>query len=175
LAAIRNAGGILTAVEVTYLHPNGRRARDLHLSRKTVGLTPGGCAVRLDPVAEAMLVGEGVFTTRSAGERFGLPGWALMSTRNLRVWSPPVEVRSVLIAADRGRDGEASAERLRARLASDGVAASVALPPPSFSDWNDWAQHGRDAGRSERGVRGQAGAPRGRMTLARALEPDSDD
>ena len=37
----------------------------------------------------AMLVGEGVFTTLSASEWFGLPAWALMSTRNLRAWSPP--------------------------------------------------------------------------------------
>ena len=53
-----------------------------------------------------MLVGEGVFTTLSATERFGLPGWALLSTRNLRAWSPPEGVRSILIAADRGKDGE---------------------------------------------------------------------
>ncbi len=124
---------------MTYLAPNGRRAEDLRLSRKTVGPAPGGCAVRLDPVADEMLVGEGVFTTLSASEWFGLPAWALMSTRNLRVWSPPSGVRSVLIAADRGKDGEASAEVLRARLAGDGVAVTIALPPAPFGDWNDWA------------------------------------
>jgi putative DNA primase/helicase len=123
---------------VTYLAANGRRAEDLRLPRKTVGPAPGGCAVRLDEVADEMLVGEGVFTTLSASEWFGLPGWALMSTRNLRVWSPPPGVRSVLIAADRGKDGEASAEVLRARLAGDGIAVTVALPPAPFGDWNEW-------------------------------------
>jgi hypothetical protein len=86
-----------------------------------------------------MLVGEGVFTTLSASERFGLPGWALMSTRNLRVWAPPEGVRSVLIAADRGKDGEASADRLQQRLCEAGVAASVALPPEPWGDWNEWS------------------------------------
>ena len=43
-----------------------------------------------------------------------------MSTRNLRVWTPPAGVRSVLIAADRGKDGEASADRLKQRLSRGG-------------------------------------------------------
>ena len=140
LAGVTDAEGRLTAVEVTYLAPNARRADDLHLSRKTVGFAPGGCAVRLDPAAEAMLVAEGVMTTLSATEWFGLPGWALTSTRNLRVWTPPAGVRSLLIAADRGKDGEASAERLEARMRDIGVAASIALPPQPWGDWNDWSE-----------------------------------
>ena len=156
LAAIRDAEGRFTAVEVTYLLPNGRRAEDLRLSRKTVGLAPGGCAVRLDSVAEAMLVAEGVFTTLSASARFGLPGWALMSTRNLRAWSAPAGVRSVLIAADRGADGEASAAILRARLGAEGVAGTIALPPTPFGDWNEWAL-AAGAGGSARAGRGEEG------------------
>ena len=146
LAGIQTPDGRLCGVEVTYLAPNGRRAADLRLARKTVGVAPGGCAVRLDPASGEMLVGEGVFTTLSATERFGLPGWALMSTRNLRAWSPPDGVRSVLIAGDRGADGEASAERLKDRLASAGIAASVALPPPPWGDWNDWAASQANSG-----------------------------
>jgi putative DNA primase/helicase len=139
LAGIQAADGRYTAVEVTYLAPNGRRADDLRLSRKTVGPFPGGCAVRLDPAAPEMLVAEGVFSTLSATERFALPGWALMSTRNLRVWTPPEGVRSVLIAGDRGKDGEASANRLKERLIEAGVAAAVALPPEPWGDWNEWS------------------------------------
>jgi len=155
VAGIQAADGTYTAVEVTYLAPNGRRAKDLRLSRKTVGVAPGGCAVRLEPAAEDMLVGEGVFTTRSASEWFGLPGWALMSTRNLRAWSPPAGVRSLLIAADRGRDGEASAERLRRCAVAAGVAATVALPPAPYGDWNEWSVA---QGRPERELPGVAAA-----------------
>ena len=145
IAAIRTAAGDIAGVEVTYLAPNGHRATDLRLSRKTVGLSPGGCAVRLDPPAAEMLVAEGVFTTLSASEWFGLPGWALLSTRNLRAWTAPEEARSVLIAADRGLDGETSAEALRARLVRQGLAATIALPPHPFGDWNDWSAAGRAA------------------------------
>lgn len=158
LAAIQEASGDFTAVEVTYLAADGQRASDLRLPRKTVGPAPGGCAVRLDPAAEAMLVGEGVFTTLSATERFGLPGWALLSTRNLRAWAPPEGVRSVLIAADRGKDGEASAARLQGRLSAGGVEASIALPPAPFGDWNEWSDHQRRLGRRQR--RGEEGTGR---------------
>jgi hypothetical protein len=139
VAAIRDAAGRLTAVEITYLAANGERARDLRLPRKTVGPPLAGSAVRLDPIAPELLVGEGVFTTLSASEWFGLPGWALLSTRNLRRWSAPEGVRSVLIAADRGKDGEASAAVLRDRLLAVEVAATIALPPRAFGDWNEWS------------------------------------
>ena len=150
LAGVQDADGRYVAVEITYLDPNARRAVDLRLSRKTVGAAPSGTAVRLDPLAPDMLVAEGVFTTLSASEWFGLPGWALMSTRNLRAWTAPPEVRSVLIAADRGRDGELSAETLRRRLTEAGVMATVALPPPPWGDWNEW---------SVRATRGSGGRP----------------
>jgi hypothetical protein len=55
LAGSLDAAGVLVAVEVTYLAPNAKRAVDLHLPRKTVGVPPAtGCAVRLDPAAEEL-------------------------------------------------------------------------------------------------------------------------
>jgi putative DNA primase/helicase len=139
LVAVTGAGGAFTAVEVTYLTPGGGRALDLRLSRKTVGLVPPASAVRIDAAAPEMLVAEGFFSTLSASECFSLPAWALMSTRNLRGWSAPEGVRSVLIAADRGKDGEASAAVLRLRLLRQGVQAQVALPPEPYGDWNEAA------------------------------------
>lgn len=157
VAAIVGPLGDLQAVELTYLAANGQRASGLRLPRKTVGLVPPGSAVHLDPPGPVLLVGEGVFTTLSASELFGLPGWALTSTRNLRAWSPPDGVRCVLIAADRGRDGERSAEILRRRLARAGLAAAVRLPPLPHGDWNDAAQAGR-GGRRESLEAGRGGA-----------------
>jgi putative DNA primase/helicase len=52
LAGIQAPGGTITAVEITYLAPSGRRAIDLRLPRKTVGVAPRGRAVRLDAAAE---------------------------------------------------------------------------------------------------------------------------
>jgi putative DNA primase/helicase len=139
LAGILDPAGVLVAVEVTYLAPNAKRAVDLHLNRKTVGAPPAtGCAVRLDPAAEHMLVGEGVFQTAAAAKHFSLPCWALQSTRNMRGWTPPEGVRRVLIAGDRGKDGERSAEILRARIAGLGLEAEIALPPLPYPQWDQW-------------------------------------
>ena len=142
LVAVSDADGAFTAVEVTYLTAGGQRAIDLRLPRKTVGPVPPGTAARIDPAAPEMLVAEGFFTTLSASECFSLPGWALMSTRNLRSWSPPASVRSVLIAGDRGKDGEASAEILRSRLLRLGVQAQICLAPEPYGDWNEAAGSG---------------------------------
>ena len=122
------------------------------MARKAVGVLPPGCAVRFSAAAPDLLVAEGVFTTLSAMRRFQLPGWALLSTGNLRRWTPPEGVRRVLIAGDRGPDGERSAEALRLALCAAGVDATVRLPPPGFGDWNDLDQ-------SEGGRKGGRGRP----------------
>lgn len=148
LAAVRDPAGALTAVEITYLDGLGRRSAAARLSRKTIGAVPAGSAVRLAGPGPAMLVGEGVFTTLSAMRRFAVPGWALLSTGNLRRWRPPDGVRHVLIAGDRGQDGERSAAALRAALSQMEVFSEVALPPAGYGDWNDLDQEKAEEGRT---------------------------
>lgn len=145
LAAVRDASGDLCAVEVTYLAPDGRPAR-MRTPRKLVGVAPAGCAVRLDPAEDALVVAEGVATALSASSRFGLPAWALLSAGRLQVWSPPPGVRRVLVAADRGAAGERAAGRLAARLRHAGIAVEVSLPPRGAGDWNDLTRAESGAG-----------------------------
>lgn len=160
VAGVRAPGGDLTAVELTYLDPNGRRTLGLRLSRKTVGLVPSGAAVRLTSAASEMLVAEGVVTALSAIKRFSLPGWALMSAGNLAAWTPPVGVRRVLIAADRGAVGQGAAERLRRRLSAAGLSACVRLPEAPFGDWNEAVTDEQRKGRSEEGWGRRGGGDR---------------
>lgn len=150
VAAIRDADGALTAVEVTYIDPSGCRAVGMRTPRKTVGIVPTSSAVRLDPAGAELLVGEGVFTTLSAADHFGLPGWALLSTRNLRTWIPPDEVRQIVLAADRGHDGERSAAVLAGRLGSLGRAVRVELPPWPAADWNEAFAQSNGSGSADR-------------------------
>jgi len=170
LAAIRDPAGELWGLEVTYLAPGGHRAT-VRTPRKTVGGCPAGSAVRLATCGPRLLVGEGVFTCLSAARVFGLPPWALLSTRNLRSWRPPDGVRSVLIAADRGADGERSARILAANLRALGLAVALHWPPAPFADWNeaeaaDWPQGEAEEGRVRAGAAdGWSGPP------ARRSEP----
>lgn len=140
VARIDDEGGDLTGVEITYLTAGGSRANDMRLSRKTIGSVPSGSAVRLSEAGPALVVGEGVFTTLSAMEHFGLPGWALLSTSNMAKWSPPSGVELVVIAGDRGAAGEAAASTLLRQIRRRGAQAVVRLPPASFGDWNEVAQ-----------------------------------
>jgi hypothetical protein len=140
LAALRNPTGELTAVEVTFLDRSARQATGLRLSRKIIGWIPPGTAVRLDPPADEMVVGEGVFTTLSATERFGLPGWALLSTSRLRTWRPPPGVRGVLVAGDNGVAGRRAARVLVERLRCEGHRAWAEFPERDFGDFNDQAR-----------------------------------
>ncbi|MBU1540463.1 MAG: toprim domain-containing protein [Alphaproteobacteria bacterium] len=151
MARISDDADRLTAVELTYLDPNGRRTTGLRLSRKTVGHVPVGAAVRLAPCARDMLVGEGVVTTLSAMDRFGLPGWALRSANNLAGWTPPEGVRDVLIAADNGTVGLGAAARLEARLVRAGLVARVQGPDLRFADWSEAAMAAAGSGREEQG------------------------
>jgi hypothetical protein len=170
LAAIRGPDGAVAGVEATYLAPDGDRAR-LALPRKTVGLCPAGAAVRLAPAGPRLLVGEGVFTCLSAAARFGWPAWALLSARNLVRWRAPPGAEVVLIAADRGREGEAAAAVLRAALRRQGVRAAIRLPPAPCGDWNEALGPGRPREEGEAGPRG-AGAADGRSgPPARRPEP----
>ncbi|MBI1684212.1 DUF7146 domain-containing protein [Caulobacter hibisci] len=177
LAGVAGPDGEISAVEITYLTPGGRRAFDLRLPRKTVGVLPAGGAVRLDPAGPTLLVAEGVFTALSARRRFGLPAWALLSTSNLRAWRPPPGVRAVVIAADRGPDGETSAKILARALRPQGLRVRIVLPPTPHGDWNEFevavrrgaAEPRRKGERQGEARRAQtAGCPR-----PAALEPAS--
>ncbi|WP_291837896.1 toprim domain-containing protein [Brevundimonas sp.] len=143
VARISDGAGVLTAVELVYLEPNGRMAKGLRLPRKTVGILPPGSAVRLAPVAQTLVVGEGVMTVLSAAAHFRLPGWALLSAHNLSAWIAPLEARRVLVAADRGPAGEAAGAALRRRLRATGVSVRLVLPEPPFEDWNEAATAAR--------------------------------
>ncbi len=139
LVAVSDSQGGLTAVEITFLDPNARRSRRIALSRKTVGPIPAGSAVRLDPIDDEMAAGEGVFSTLSGSERFDLPAWALLSTSNMRRFSPPEGLRRLLIVADRGRDGELSANMLATQARRRGVKVWIEYPPLPAQDWSEAA------------------------------------
>ena len=139
LVALSDAEGAFTAVEITFLDSNARRSRRVQLSRKIVGLVPAGSAVRIDEVQDELVAGEGFFSVLSGSERFQLPAWALLSTRNMRRFTPPPGLRRLVIAADRGADGEASAEVLAGRARSSGVRVWIEYPPSPFGDWNEAA------------------------------------
>ncbi len=136
MALIQGPDGSPTAVELTYLDSSGRRNGRCRLSRKTIGVVPPGAYVALAEIEAHMVVGEGVATTLSAMEIFGLPGRALLGARNLPNLTVPDGVDEVTIAADRGLAGEGAALALAKRLSERDVQVHLHLPEEPFDDFN---------------------------------------
>jgi hypothetical protein len=151
MSCIQSPDQKLTAIEVTYLDNDSKRDQRLRLSRKIIGSVPAGSYIQLDWPKDALLVGEGVMTTLSASEYFQLPAFAPLGVHNMRTFRPPNGVRSVLIAADRGRQGEGAAQILRSNLLSLGIRTEIALPPEPYQDFNEMAQAKLQARLKKRG------------------------
>jgi putative DNA primase/helicase len=108
-----------------------------------------GHAVHLALAAETLLIGEGIETTLSAMQLYGLPGWAAMTAGNLvKVKLPPI-VREVIFAADNDKSGGgvAAATKAAQRFRREGLQVRVMMPDV-LNDFNDllllWQREGID-------------------------------
>jgi putative DNA primase/helicase len=142
VAPIVNVAGEQVAVHKTFVRPDGRGKADLpkEEQRETCGPMKGG-AVRLSPhhPGVELLIGEGVESTLSAMQLFGLPGWAAICASGLEALELPDDIRSVVIAADHDKNGVGQRAALCAReqWAAEGRSVRILLPPNLGEDFND--------------------------------------
>ncbi|WP_144186618.1 DUF7146 domain-containing protein [Elioraea rosea] len=139
LAAACDVAGTIRATHRTWLQPDGAGKASVDPPRKTLG-HPLGCAVRLMPAIDEVVLAEGLETALSASVLFGLPAWACLSAGGLEAVRLPETIRDVVIAADRDvhGEGERAAETLAMRLAREGRAVRIALPNTPGTDFNDF-------------------------------------
>lgn len=137
IALVTDADGSPIAAHRTYLRRDGSSKADVEPQKATLGPVWGG-AIRLDPVAAELVIGEGVETSASAGRLLDLPAWAAISAGNLaRGLVLPAEVRSVVIAADADEAGERAARAAALRWSREGRTVRVAWPDRAGFDFND--------------------------------------
>ena len=136
LALVQDVTGAPIAVHRTFLTLSGCKA-DVEPIKASLGPIFGG-AIRLDPVAETIVVGEGLETSASAGRLLDLPAWAAIAAGNLaqKMQLPP-EVRSVVIAADGDGPGKRAAQMAAARWRAEGRRVRIATPDVAGADFND--------------------------------------
>ena len=145
VALVVDMNGNPMAIHRTYLRRDGCGKADVEPPKATLGPVWGG-AIRLDPVAPAMVIGEGIETSASAGRLIRLPAWAAVSAGNLaRGLVLPPEVRSVVIAADADEAGERAARDAALRWARDGRRVRIARPDQAGRDFNDVLRGGDHA------------------------------
>jgi putative DNA primase/helicase len=144
VALVQGADSAALAVHRTYLAPEGGKA-PVEPAKASLGPIWGG-AVRLDPVAPELVIGEGIESSASAARLLGLPGWAAISAGNLaRGLVLPSEVRAVVIAADPDPPGEKAARDAALRWSREGRRARIARPDQDGMDFNDLLRRRVDA------------------------------
>jgi phage/plasmid primase-like uncharacterized protein len=142
VAPIVTLDGDLIAVHKTFLAPDGSGKADLpkQEQRETRGPMRGG-AVRLArhcPDRE-LIVGEGIESTLSVMQIFGLPGWAAICAGGIETLELPRDALSILIAADNDENfvGQRAALAACSRWRSGGRKVRILLPRNNGDDFNN--------------------------------------
>ena len=136
LAAVRDIGGELVTVHVTYLDPEGNKLAGYE-PRKLLSALTGrdGCAVplmRLD--GDVLGIAEGIETALSAAFMHTLPVWAALNTSLLQKFEPPEQINKLVIFADRDVAGLDAATKLMERLQEK---VRLEIRTPQLKDFND--------------------------------------
>jgi putative DNA primase/helicase len=103
-----------------------------------------GAAVRLAPVADRLVIGEGIETSISAGLMLKAPAWAAISAPNLEFkLTLPASIREIIVAADHDGPGLKAAKAALARWRGEGRVVKIARPQKPGEDFNDlWRSRG---------------------------------
>ena len=138
LALVSNAAGEAMGLHRTYLARDGSGKAAVEPAKASLGPVWAG-AIRLDAPdgAAAMVIGEGIESSASAGVLIGLPAWAALSAGNLaRGLILPAVVRRIVIAVDPDPPGEDAARKAAERWQRAGLRVQLARPTLG-ADFND--------------------------------------
>ena len=132
-------GSKLVGVHATFIRDG------VKVDRRMYAVADGamvGSALRLQKLngGDAIVIGEGIETSLSAGKITGLPAWAAMDAGKLEKVEIPDQIRRVVIAADNDASftGQAAAYALAKRLKIAGKSVEVIVPITQGEDWNDY-------------------------------------
>jgi hypothetical protein len=119
----------------TFLARDGPAKAPVEPAKMMLGPCRGG-AVRLGPVGNLLMVGEGIETCLAAMQASARPAWAALSTSGLRSLDLPRDVCDVIVLADGDEPGEAAAQDCACRWKQEGRRVRIARPPQGM-DFND--------------------------------------
>jgi putative DNA primase/helicase len=123
------------AVHRTFLARDGAGKAPIEPAKMMLGPCRGG-AVRLGPIMDRLMVGEGIETCLAAMQATGRPAWAALSTSGLRTLDLPDAARNVIVLTDGDEPGEAAARDCAWRWKRQGRRVRIARPPQGM-DFND--------------------------------------
>ena len=139
VAMIEAPDGSFAGVHATYLLPDGSdKRRDLPNERLVFGCPAGG-AIRLSEAVDELAIGEGIESTASYMQEFGVAGWAAMNTSGVRsiiLPPPPVAFMVTLIGENDDGPSEKAIAVATARLRLEGRLVGSVYPAEEFKDFN---------------------------------------
>jgi phage/plasmid primase-like uncharacterized protein len=146
LALMVDHDGTPQAIHRTFLAPDGKGKAPIATPRKTLGMV-AGAAVRLAPIADRLVIGEGIETSISAGLMLKAPAWAAISAPNLEFkLKLPDSIGEIIVAADHDGPGLKAARAALARWKAEGRSVKIARPQTPGQDFNDlWRSRGSAA------------------------------
>jgi phage/plasmid primase-like uncharacterized protein len=125
----------ILGVHRTWLKQDGSGKAPVEHQKMSLGPVHGG-AVRLAPVADRLMVAEGIETALSVMQAVGGSTWAALSEAGMRALVLPPEVQDVIVCADGDAVGEHAATMAAVRWRSEGREVRIAKAPPG-KDFND--------------------------------------
>jgi putative DNA primase/helicase len=138
VAKVVNIDGNLIGVHRTFLQPDGSGKADIEPQKASLGPISGG-AVRLAPIAEKLLIGEGLETCLATLQATAMPTWAALSTSGIIALRLPLIAREIIILADNDDNGagERAARTAAEHWLAEGRRVRIALPPEPGTDFAD--------------------------------------
>jgi hypothetical protein len=131
----RGTDNVALAIHRTFLSRDGMGKAPVKPQKMMLGPCRSG-AVRLAPVRNLLMVGEGLESCLAAMQATGRPAWAALSTSGLRSLELPTDAREVIVLADGDDPGEAAARDAALRWKREGRRVRIARPPWGL-DFND--------------------------------------
>lgn len=144
IARVRLADGSFSGIHQTFVALDGKGKAPVDPAKKMLG-PMRGAAVRLGPVARAIVVCEGIETGLALANATGKTVWCALSAGGIAALELPPGVEEVTIAADNDANnvGVDAANKAAARWHADGLSAFGATPPRVGWDFADLlAEHG---------------------------------
>jgi phage/plasmid primase-like uncharacterized protein len=139
--------GAPVAIHRTYLRSDGKGKANLDPPRASKGpITGAAIVLHKAKAGAALVIGEGIETSLSAGRLIGAPAWAAVAAGNIKALRPPPEAREIIIAADPDETGLREAWAAARLWKAAGRVVRVATPDAAGQDFNDlWrARSGRE-------------------------------
>ena len=139
VAAVMDANGQGVGVHRIYLSASGDKAPVNTAKKLLTGAAISGASVRLGRSSECLGIAEGIETALAASVRFGVTTWAAISAGMMEQWTPPQDVKRVIVFGDNDASftGQAAAYRLAQKLTAKKITVEVRIPEDTGKDWAD--------------------------------------